>query len=640
MTTLTQADVAFGIADADELYGISNWSNGYFGIQPDGDLAVRIPGASPVSIREIVADLVAQGRTLPAILRFPQIIETRIDRLNEAFGAAIAEAGFDGHYQGVYPIKVNQRRMVVETVAEHGSHWRTGLEAGSKAELALILVQDTHEDALICCNGFKDDDFIRLALWGRRLGKNVIVTLEKFSELERVLRVAQETGVEPAIGVRFKLHTKGTGQWESSGGDDAKFGLTSSELIAAARRLDSEGLGHTLKMLHCHVGSQITDIRRIRVAVREAAQAYVELVEMGVAIQYLNVGGGLAVDYDGSKTTFYVSGNYGLREYADTVVYTVMEVCDEVGVAHPTLVSESGRAITAHHAVVVIPVIDAIGKARGQPPLPDLPDDGEPHALVRDMRELVDGVTVKTYREVYNEATSNKETMHSLFDLGYLSLLERATIENLYNQILLRIAKVVEQLEYVPEEFEALPRKLADKYVCNFSLFQSLPDHWAIQALFPIVPLARLDERPTRNATLVDISCDSDGKVEKFIDLRDVKNTLPLHELREGEPYWLGIFLSGAYQDVLANAHNLFGRVNEAHVRVDGEGWRLERFVKGAKARRLIENMGYETPELLGWLREETAERMAAGEMTEAEAAEMADLYDYELVGYTYLEEM
>ena len=640
MNTLTQADVAFGVADADELYGISNWSNGYFGIRADGDLAVRIPGASPVSIREIVAGLVAQGRTLPAILRFPQIIETRIDRLNEAFGAAIAEAGFGGHYQGVYPIKVNQRRMVVETVAEHGSRWRTGLEAGSKAELALILVQDTHEDALICCNGFKDDDFIRLALWGRRLGKNVIVTLEKFSELERVLRVSEEVGVEPAIGVRFKLHTKGTGQWESSGGDDAKFGLTASELIVAARRLDREGLGHTLKMLHCHVGSQITDIRRIRVAVREAAQAYVELVEMGVPIQYLNVGGGLAVDYDGSKTTFYVSGNYGLREYADTVVYTVMEVCDEVGVTHPTLVSESGRAITAHHAVVVIPVIDAIGKARGQPNLPDLPDDGEPHALVRDMRELLDGVTVKTYREVYNEATSNKETMHSLFDLGYLSLLERATIENLYNGVLLRIAKVVEQLDYVPEEFETLPRKLADKYVCNFSLFQSLPDHWAIQALFPIVPLARLDERPTRNATLVDISCDSDGKVDKFIDLRDVKNTLPLHELRDGEPYWLGIFLSGAYQDVLANAHNLFGRVNEAHVRIDEDGWRLERFVKGAKARRLIENMGYETPELLGWLREETSERVAAGDMTEAEASEMAELYDYELVGYTYLEEM
>ena len=640
MNTLAKADAAFGTADADELYGISNWSNGYFAVQQDGDLAVRIPGTPPVSLRAVVDDLLSHDRTLPAILRFPQIIENRIDRLNEAMGASIDEAGYRGHYQGVYPIKVNQRRMVVETVAEHGSRWRTGLEAGSKAELALILVQDTHKEALICCNGFKDDDFIRLALWGRRLGKNVIVTLEKFSELERVLRVSKEIGVEPAIGVRFKLHTKGSGQWESSGGDDAKFGLTSAELIAAAQRLESEGLGHTLKMLHCHVGSQITDIRRIRVAVREAAQAYVELIEMGVPVRYLNVGGGLAIDYDGSKTTFYVSANYGLREYADTVVYTVMEVCDEVGVEHPTLVSESGRAITAHHAVVVIPVIDAIGKARGQPPLPELPQDAEIHTLVRDMRELLDQVTVKTYREVYNEATSNKETMHSLFDLGYLSLLERATIEHLYNQILVRVAKVVEQLDYVPEEFETLPRKLADKYVCNFSLFQSLPDHWAIQALFPIVPLARLDERPTRNATLVDISCDSDGKVEKFIDLRDVKNTLPLHQLRQGEPYWLGIFLAGAYQDVLANAHNLFGRVNEAHVRVTPDGWELERFVKGAKARRLIENMGYETPELLGWLREETGERVAAGDMTDEEATEMAELYDYELVGYTYLEEM
>lgn len=640
MNTTTKVDAPFSVADADELYGISNWSSGFFAIQPDGDLAVRVPGAKTISIRSIVDDLVAQGHTLPAILRFPQILENRIDRLNEAFGAAIAEAGYSGRYQGVYPIKVNQRRMVVETVAEHGSRWRTGLEAGSKAELALILVQDTHEEALICCNGFKDDDFVRLALWGRRLGKNVIITLEKFSELERVLRVSKEIGVEPAIGVRFKLHTKGTGQWESSGGDDAKFGLTAAELIAAARCLEQESLGHTLKMLHCHVGSQLTDIRRIRVAVREAAQAYVELVEMGVPVTYLNVGGGLAVDYDGSKTTFYVSANYSLREYADTVVYTVMEVCDEVGVRHPTLVSESGRAITAHHAVVVIPVIDAIGKAREQPHLPDLPPEEDVHALVRDMRELVDQVTLKTYREVYNEATSNKETMHSLFDLGYLSLLERATIESLYNQILMRVARVVAQLDYVPEEFEALTRKLADKYVCNFSLFQSLPDHWAIQALFPIVPLARLHERPTRDATLVDISCDSDGKIEKFIDLRDVKNTLPLHELREGEPYYLGIFLSGAYQDVLANAHNLFGRVNEAHVRLTSEGYELERFVKGAKARRLIENMGYETPELLGWLREETAERVALGVMTDEEATEVAELYDYELVGYTYLEEM
>ena len=640
MNIPASVDAPFAIADADELYGISNWSNGFFAIQNDGDLAVRVPGAPPVSIRAIVDDLVAQERTLPAILRFPQIIENRIDRLNEAFGAAIDDAGYRGRYQGVYPIKVNQRRMVVETVAEHGSRWRTGLEAGSKAELALILVQDTHEDALICCNGFKDDDFIRLALWGRRLGKNVIVTLEKFSELERVLRVSKEIGVEPAIGVRFKLHTKGTGQWESSGGDDAKFGLTAAELIAAAERLEREELGHTLKMLHCHVGSQLTDIRRIRVAVREAAQAYVELVEMGVAVQYLNVGGGLAVDYDGSKTTFYVSANYGLREYADTVVYTVMEVCDEVGAPHPTLVSESGRAITAHHAVVVIPVIDAIGKAREQPQLPRRDGEAEEHALVRDMRELVDAVTVKTYREVYNEATSNKETMHSLFDLGYLSLLERATVEILYNQILQRVARVVQQLDYVPEEFEALPRKLADKYVCNFSLFQSLPDHWAIQALFPIAPLARLDERPTRNATLVDISCDSDGKIDKFIDLRDVKSTLPLHELRPGEPYYLGFFLTGAYQDVLANAHNLFGRVNEAHVRLGEDGYRLERFVKGAKARRLIENMGYETPEMQGWLREETAERVASGDMTDTEASEMAELYDYELVGYTYLEEM
>ena len=627
----------FGPADATELYNVDAWSSGYLRVGDDGHLRVQVDGAE-AALSDIVARIQAEGRPLPTILRFPQILEDRLARVNGAFEQVIAEAGYRGAYQGVYPIKVNQRRVVVETLAEAGARWRTGLEAGSKAELALILVQDTHPAALIQCNGFKDDDFVRLALWGRKLGKNVTITLEKVGELERVLRIARELDVEPAIGVRFKLHARGSGAWESSGGDDAKFGLTASELLAVADRLRREGLGHTLTMLHTHVGSQVTDVRKIRVAVREAAQTYVELVESGVAPAYLNLGGGLAVDYDGSKTTFHASANYGLREYAEALVYTVMEVCDEAGTPHPTLVTESGRALTAHHSVVVAPVIDVIGRTRDPVALPPLPDD--PHALVGDMEELLGDVTVKTYRQVYNEAVSNKDTMHQLFDLGYLSLVERAHIERLYNRVLERIQKVIAGLDYVPEELEDLSTWLADTYVVNFSVFQTLPDHWAIGALFPIVPLARLNERPTRRATLADISCDSDGKITKFVDLRDVAATLPVHEIRADEPYLLGFFLTGAYQDVLANAHNLFGRVAEAHVRIGADGEiAIERFVGGQKARRVIENMGYETEELLAWLGQEIGEAEAAGSPLRAdEEAALRELYGHELVGYTYFE--
>jgi len=623
--------------DAAALYGVDAWSGGYLRVGADGELRIRVGGAE-ASLAGIVAALQSEGRPLPTILRFPQILEDRLARVNEAFAQAISEAGYQAGYQGVYPIKVNQRRVVIETLAEAGARWRTGLEAGSKAELALILVQDTHPEALIQCNGFKDDDFVRLALWGRKLGKNVTITLEKYGELERVLRIAEEIGVEPVIGLRFKLHARGSGAWESSGGDDAKFGLTAGELIAVADRLANAGLAHTLTMLHTHVGSQVTDIRKIRVAVREAAQAYVELARRGVTPRYLNLGGGLAVDYDGSKTTFHASANYGLREYAEALVYTVMEVCDEAEAPHPTLVTESGRALTAHHAVTVAPVIDAIGRTRDPVPLPPLPH--EPHALVGDMQELLADITVKTYRSVYNEAVSNKDTMHQLFDLGYLSLAERAHVERLYNRILERIAKVIAGLDYVPEEFGDLATWLADTYVVNFSLFQTLPDHWAIGALFPVMPLARLDQRPTRRATLADISCDSDGKIVKFIDLRDVAATLPVHDLRDGESYLLGFFLTGAYQDVLANAHNLFGRVAEAHVRLRPDGGiEFERFVSGQKARRVIQNMGYETDELVTWLDQEIAEATRAGiELDAEETQAVRELYAHELIGYTYFE--
>ncbi|AFZ68543.1 biosynthetic arginine decarboxylase [Deinococcus peraridilitoris] len=626
----------FTPADAAELYGIPNWSSGYFRVSDKGKVEVTpAPGLS-ATLHDIIDELVERGESMPMILRFPQVISARVKQLNEAFRTAIREYEYEGSYQGVFPIKVNQRRMVVETIAEAGYVYAHGLEAGSKAELALCLAQNMNPEALLCCNGFKDDGFIKLALWGRSLGKNVVITLEKFSELDRVLRISRELGIKPALGARFKLHARGSGQWEESGGDQAKFGLNASELLQVVERLKQEDMLDSLVMLHTHIGSQITDIRRIKVAVREATQVYSDIVDEGVKLKYLNVGGGLGVDYDGSKTTFYASMNYTLQEYASDIVYTVQEVCKSNQVASPVIVSESGRALTAHHAVLIMPVIDVTGPTRGSQIVPEPSEDQ--HQIVKDLEEILAGINARNYREMYNDAVGDKETLHNLFDLGYLTLRDRARGEALFNAILKKLAKLVQDLPYVPDELEDLPKTLADKYICNFSLFQSLPDNWAIQALFPITPISRLNERPTRQATLVDITCDSDGKIEKFIDLRDVKATLPLHEV-SGDTYYLGIFLMGAYQDVLGSAHNLFGKVNEAHLTVrPGGKHTIDLFVRGQKARRIIESMGYEEAMLRESIRVQAERARAVGELTDADITELEEDYDEELLGYTYLE--
>ena len=626
----------FTPSDAAELYGIPNWSSGFFHVSEAGEIEVTPSPGLSATLGEIVAELVARGESLPVILRFPQVIAARVRQLNEAFRYAMREYGYGGRYQGVFPIKVNQRRMVVETVAAAGYEYAHGLEAGSKAELALCLAQELHPDALLCCNGFKDDGFIKLALWGRSVGKNVVITLEKFSELERVLRISRELGVKPAFGVRFKLHARGSGQWEESGGDQAKFGLNAGELLQVVEKLKQEDMLDSLVMLHTHIGSQITDIRRVKLAVREATQVYSDIVDEGVPLKYLNVGGGLGVDYDGSKTSFYASMNYTMQEYAADVVYTVQEVCRGNGVAEPIIVSESGRALSAHHAVLIVPVIDVTGPTRGSQFIPGAAPDQ--HQVVTDLEGILEGINARNYREMYNDAAADKETLHNLFDLGYLTLRDRARGEALFNATLQKLAKLVIGLPYVPDELEDLPKVLADKYICNFSVFQSLPDNWAIQALFPIAPIGRLNERPTRQGTLVDITCDSDGKIEKFIDLRDVKTTLPLHE-PDGNTYYLGIFLMGAYQDVLGSAHNLFGKVSEAHVSArPGGKHTIDLFVRGQKARRLIEGMGYEEGMLRGAMQAQTGRAQQLGRLSPQQADELLEDYDEELLGYTYLE--
>ena len=625
------------VNDIAELYGIPYWGGDYFHIAADGNLHLSLNGYN-VAFLDIVESLKASGHSLPVILRFPQILEDRLDIINRAFQTAISKFGYKNHYQGVFPIKVNQRRVVIETLANYGQTYNTGLEAGSKAELMVCLAQDISSEALLCCNGFKDDEFISLALWGRKLGKKVVIILEKCTELERILRLSKKMSVKPLIGIRLKLHSKGSGRWEASSGDSAKFGLSATEIINVLGKLESLDLLDSLVLLHCHLGSQLTDIRKIRVAIREAAQVYAMLYKMGAKITYLDVGGGLAVDYDGSKTTFYASANYSVQEYAETIVYELSEVCTKVKVDPPVIVSESGRFLAAYHSIIVLPVIDAIGLTLKQIDLPPL--EGKEHNLISDLRDLLEGVNLKTYRDVYYEAMGNKDTMHNLFDLGYMTLLERAHVESLCNSILAKVARIIKDLDYVPEELGHLKTALADKYICNFSLFQSLPDHWAIGSLFPIMPLHRLNEFPTREATLVDISCDSDGKINRFVDLRDVARTLRLHPLNEN-PYYLGVFLTGAYQDVLSSTHNLLGKVSEAHIRLTGNGsWQIERFINGQKAYRVIESMGYQANELSGNLANFIDGVRDESTLTGGQAETLKKTYNDELLGYTYLEDI
>ena len=624
----------FSPKEAEEIYLVPYWGAGFFRVGRDGELEVTPlgPEGPSASLLEIVEALRDEGRPLPLVLRFPQILEARVRELNEAFRKAMEKYGYRGAYRGVYPVKVNQRRLVLETVAKAGKPYHYGLEAGSKAELALILAQDLSPEALITTNGFKDDDFIRLALTGRKLSRNVVITLEKFAELPRVIRISKELGVRPQLGIRYKLKAKGAGQWEASGGENAKFGLTTPEIVRAVEILKEEGLLEALVMVHAHIGSQVTDIRKIKAAVREAAQTYVQLRKLGAPLQYLNLGGGLAVDYDGSKTNFYASANYTLPEYAEDLVYVTKEVVEAQGEPHPILVTESGRAVTAYHEVLVLEVIDVItppGETRPHPP----PE--EAHPLVKELWESLETLSPKNFREVYHDAFADKETLQTLYDLGLVSLRDRALAEEIFYHIARRVYAIVRDLPYAPDEFEDLERLLADKLVCNFSIFQSLPDAWAIHQLFPIVPLSRLHEPPTRQATLVDISCDSDGKIDRFIDLHDVRQSLPVHPIRPGEDYYLGVFLVGAYQDVLGSNHNLFGQVGEAHVVVDEEGFAIERFVPGETAEKVIEKMGFTARELfLG------VERLVRqSRLSPVEKGAFLERYMRELQGYTYLED-
>jgi len=627
------------ISSALALYNVERWGSPYFSINSHGHVVVR-PDGEPgreIDLMELVEEARSRGLSFPLTLRFQDLLRHRVRTINEAFSEAIAGAGYRNVYRGVFPIKVNQLREVVEEIVEAGEPFHFGLEAGSKPELLAALSIHADAESLIICNGYKDADYIRNAMLGRKLGKRLVMVVEKVEELAQIMAIARTMGVEPWIGVRVRLATKGAGKWATSGGEDAKFGLSTAELVGASEMLRREGMAHCLKLVHFHVGSQIPDIGTIKRAVREAARFYAKLHKLGHELGYLDVGGGLGIDYDGSRTTFDSSVNYTLPEYARDVVSAVQEVCDEEKVAHPVLVSESGRAIAAHHSVLLVEAFGSIEKVSRGAAVTVAP--GDP-AVVQDMIDIYASLASKHRLESLHDAQEIREKADSMFALGLLDLPAKARVETVYWQIAAKVVELFRGMRYVPEEVKDLEVSLGDQVLCNFSIFQSLLDHWALGQLFPVMPIHRLNEAPDRESTLVDITCDSDGKMARFIDLQDVKPTLPLHRAEEGRPYYLGFFLAGAYQDIMGDMHNLFGRVNEMHLFLDEDeesGYYVEEIIGGNTIGSVLALTQWEKSELVRRVKVQVDAAIKEDRMKPTEAMRLLDDYEKALDGYTYL---
>ncbi len=566
-----------------------------------------------------------------------QALRNEVGQLALSFRKSIDEHGYKGKYQGVYPIKVNQMREVVEEIVDAGAPYDYGLEAGSKPELLSVLAFNDNLNALTVLNGYKDEDYLRLALLGNKLGRKVIVVIEKFSELHKILKLSREMNVEPMIGLRAKMAIKGSGKWSDSGGEKAKFGLTIAEMLTAVQILRDEGSLNSLKLFHFHIGSQVTDIRTIKEVVREGARIFAKLSQLGAPLEYFDVGGGLGVDYDGSQSTNDSSMNYKLNDYASDIVYILKEICDAEKVPHPNIVSESGRAITARHSCVITNVIDKIETSFTDYDTTKI--SGE-HSLVSNMRELFESVNLENAQETYNDALDIKKDCLSAFRLGILKLEERATLETLFWKVTKRISSLLPEMEFIPDNLYDIDQGIAPQYLCNFSIFQSAPDLWAIGQLLPIVPITKLNIKPQNNGTLVDITCDSDGKINKFIDINETKNLLPLHELTPNEDYYIGLFLTGAYQDVMGDLHNLFGRLNEVHVFCDDEDptdFYIEEVIKGSSAESVLKAMQY-NPEAMAYTMKKNIDRqIASGKINPREGVRLVDFYEECLESYTYL---
>jgi arginine decarboxylase len=626
------------VTDASELYEVARWGKGYFSVNDRGHIQVH-PTKDPalsIDMKDLIDRLQMRGLDLPILVRFNGILHDRLREINDVFAQAIKDHDYKGRYICVYPIKVNQQRHVVEQVVNYGKAYGFGLEAGSKPEM-LAVVAMTDADTPIIGNGFKDAEFIEMAMLAQKMGRKVIPVVEKYTELGLILKYAEKVGVRPQIGMRIKLAARGSGRWQSSGGWRSKFGLTVSEILHAVEELKSRGMLDCFKLLHFHLGSQITNIRHVKTAVTEAARAYADLSKRGAGLEYLDIGGGLGVDYDGSQTNFESSVNYSLNEYAADVVHHVQAVCEEASVPHPTIISESGRAIAAYHACLVFGTLGVAGQGNGDENLLDIPPDSEQPLF--DLVDTFKNVTARNVLESYHDAQQAMDVAMTLFSTGYLSLDQRATAENLFWAICKKIKRLAEQLDYMPEELEGLDTLLSDTYFCNFSLFQSMPDSWAIKQLFPVVPIHRLEERPTRHAVLGDITCDSDGKIDQFIDRRDVKRTIRLHQFND-QPYYLGAFLIGAYQEILGDLHNLFGDTNTVHVDLTSAGEVvIEAMVKGDTVREVLDYVEFEPSDLITRLQTAVETAVRENRLSHQEAGRFLKFYEEALNGYTYLEE-
>ncbi|MBE7516218.1 MAG: biosynthetic arginine decarboxylase [Chloracidobacterium sp.] len=631
------------IEQTTETYGIANWGADYFSVNKKGNLIVRLPEneALTADIKEIIDDLRKRGINTPVLLRFPQLIFGQIRKLQTAFKKSIREFEYAGGHLCVFPMKVNQNRAVIEEYLREGSRYNFGLEAGSKAELYAALGLEQAKDSLLVLNGFKDRDFIKLAFAGAAAGKNVVIVIEKLSELDHTLSLADEALRQnpdikiPMIGVRVKLYSKGSGKWEKSGGEAAKFGLTTTEILEVIRRLQDAGRTDMLRLLHFHIGSQLTDIKRIKNAMKEAARTYSKIRKMQIPIEYLDVGGGMAVDYDGSRTSFESSANYNAREFANDVIYVIKMICDDENVPHPTIIQESGRYLSAYHAILVTNVQDEIETVVED--LTEMTRSADDPEVVREFYDLRETINAKNYREYYHDALEHREELFTMFNLGLISLEAKGKGEVLFWDICEKADQFAQLKKYVSEEFGDLRRLMCSKYLANFSVFRSMPDNWALEQLFPIIPIHKLNKKPTEYATLCDITCDSDGIVDKFVDLHDVKNVLELHKLVKGEPYYLAMMLVGAYQEVMGNNHNLFGTPNEAHIFIGEDGYIIKKVIAGATLGESLATARYEAGQLHDSFRRAVLQRVKEGELSPTEGTRLIEFYEEQVQSYTYL---
>lgn len=628
------------IDDSRDLYNIRGWGINYFDINEEGHATVcplRTKGPS-IDLFKLVQELDLLDMPAPILLRFPDILDMRIEKINECFNKSIQEYGFKGSFYDVFPIKVNQQRAVLEEVVRHGKKFNIGLEAGSKPELHAVLANMDNPNALIICNGYKDEDFIELALLAQKMGKNIYVVAEKITELPMIIEISRRIGVKPNIGLRIKLASSGQGKWEESGGYNSKFGLSSSELLNAMDLIRQENMCDCVKLIHCHLGSQITNIRKIKSGLREISEFYVQLKQLGMGVEFVDVGGGLGVDYDGSRSAATGSVNYSIQEYANDIVYSIFESCEKFSLPHPNVIAETGRALSAHHSVLVFNVLETAGPEFFEDGNYDIPEGAADS--IKDLYAILKNLNVRNLLENWHDALQINDDILSGFRVGgAVDLKTRALAERLFWSIARRVHELSRELRHSPMELAELPRLLARKYFCNFSLFQSLPDSWAIDQIFPIMPIQRLNEAPTVDATLQDITCDSDGKIDMFVSGDGVSRTLPVHNLKPGEPYYLAVYLVGAYQEILGDLHNLFGDTNAVHVVCDGDGYRFDQMIDGESVEDVLDYVNFSDKALVRTMENWVSTSVKEGKISLQEGKEFLNIYRSGLYGYTYLEE-